>query len=234
MLTKIPCERTYCFDTGSYVERFHFPFGDYQDPANSSFGVLNALNDFYIQPGAGFPSHSHEEMEIISYCVEGELTHMDGIHNRHVLGRGDVQYVCAGSGIVHSEMNKSAGAYLRFLQIWITPANDQLEPKYRSKRYPEKGRRNRLLHIASGEKIDDVIHIAQDANIYVSEIDKGKRVDFSNEAARQSYLLCLEGEINVNGFNLAGQDAMKVPEKNDLQLNAVKDSHLLVIEMAAD
>ena len=117
-MKKIPAKNIYIGDYGWHKGRFHFSFGDYFDPENMRYGVLEALNDFELQPGTGFEPHLHEEMEIVSYCVEGELTHTDNMGNKTSIKRGDVQYICAGSGIIHSEMNNN-NYPLRFLQIWI-------------------------------------------------------------------------------------------------------------------
>ncbi len=198
---------------------------------NERFGVLEALNDFVVENSQGFKPHPHQEMEIISYCVEGELTHGDDMGKKNTLKRGDVQYLCAGSGVVHSEMNASADCELRFLQIWISPEKSGLPPAYRSRRYSRDARRNKLLHIVSGDAHDGVIQIAQDANIYVAELEQHERLEFSNHHDRQAYLVCLEGGVVVNDVELNKRDALKINGEVLLDLTAHEDSHFLMVEM---
>lgn len=234
MKTLIPAENIYLGDYDWHKGRFHFSFADYVDEGNDKFGVLKALNDFELKPGTGFETHPHEEMEIISYCVEGELTHIDSMGNKHSLKRGDVQYLCAGSGITHSEMNESSNDSLRFIQIWILPNNNGLTPTYYAKNQSKVTQMNQLHHVVSGESMNGAIKIAQDANIYVAQLEKGNQLILSNHHNRQSYLLCLEGNLAGNGFELHNRDAMKWWETDQLSLAALEDSHLLVIEMAVD
>lgn len=234
MIQKIPSESIYFADYGWHTGRFHFSFGDYDDPNNSHFGVLRALNDFVLQPGSGFETHPHEEMEIISYCVEGDLTHSDNVGRRNTISRGDVQYLCAGSGITHSEMNELGDCSTRFLQIWITPNERNLRPKYRSKRYSKVRRMNELQHLVSGESISGVIEIAQDANIYAGRLEKGKKLTFKTQDARQGYLVCLEGLISVDQIELQQSDALKIWGEDELIVSAVEQGHFLLVEMAAE
>jgi redox-sensitive bicupin YhaK (pirin superfamily) len=234
MKTIITAENIFVGDYGWHTGRFHFSFANYVDEGNGKFGVLKALNDFDLKPGSGFETHPHEEMEIISYCVKGELTHVDNMGNKHSLKRGDVQYLCAGSGITHSEMNKSLDHPLRFIQIWILPNKDGLTPKYHAKKQSKTTQTNKLHHVVSGESTDGVIKIAQDANIYVALLKKHKQLPLTNHHGRQSYLMCLEGILAGTDFELHSGDAMKWWEADHLTLTALEDSHLLMIEMAMD
>jgi redox-sensitive bicupin YhaK (pirin superfamily) len=234
MKTVIPAKSMYIGDYDWHTGRFHFSFADYVDQENGKFGVLKALNDFDVKPSSGFETHPHEEMEIVSYCVEGELTHIDSMGNRSSLKRGDVQYLCAGSGITHSEMNESLDHPLRFIQIWILPNKNGLSPKYHSKNQSKITQTNKLHQIVSGETIDGVIQIEQDANIYVAQLEKNKQLTLTNHEDRQCYLLCLEGNLASNGFELHGRDAMKWRGADQFTLTALEDSHFLMIEMAID
>ena len=219
-------------DYGWHTGRFHFAFGDYEDPTNQKMGVLNALNDFVVQPNSGFETHSHAEMEIISYCVNGTLLHQDSMGNKNELKRGDSQYTCTGSGITHSEMNGSGNDILRFLQIWILPNKEGLQPLYREKRILSARSNGHLRHIASGEKEEGVMQIAQDANIFAAEISRNRQVRFQNKEKRQSYVLCLEGEISANSFRLRESDSLKLLGEETLNFTANENSHLLIVEMA--
>ena len=232
MIKKISASEIFFKDYGWHTGKFHFAFGDYEDPTNQKFGVLSALNGFVVQPNKGFETHSHAEMEIISYCVHGTLLHQDSMGNKNELKRGDSQYACAGSGITHSEINGNDDEILRFLQIWILPGRNGLQPLYREKRISGKEMNGYLRHIASGEKKEGVMQIAQDANIFAAEISRDQQARFQNNEKRQSYVLCLEGEMFANSFRLRESDAMKLKGEETLNFAAREDSHLLIVEMA--
>ncbi len=232
MLNKIPAENLYIANRGWLVSRFHFSFAEYYNPKNVQFGVLRVLNNDEVQPGRGFGTHPHEDMEIISYCIDGHLTHKDSMGYKETLNRGDVQYMSAGTGITHSEMNESTDKILRFIQIWILPDKKGLIPQYGSKRFNITSRHNKFLHIVSGKDKSGPISINQDANIFVSEIDKGNKLEFHLNEKRQLYLVCIEGVLDINGIDLKKRDAMEILGEIKLSLNALKNAHLLMIEMA--
>ncbi len=232
MKRKIPARNIYVGDYDGHIGRFHFPFADYEDPENGPFGVLQALNDFELEPGTGFETHPHEEMEIISYCVEGTLDHVDNMGNQNTIGRGDVQYLCAGSGISHSEINSTIDGTLRFLQIWITPNKKGLSPNYRSEKFSKNTIKNELQLVVSGEALDPAIKIHQDANIYIAELEKHKQMTIANRERRQSYLLCIEGSLAGNGIELISCDAIKLWGEECLTLAALEESRILMVEMA--
>jgi redox-sensitive bicupin YhaK (pirin superfamily) len=234
MISKISSENLYINSYARLVERFHFSFGDYLDAENGQFGVLNALNEFMLEPGAGFSTHAHKEMEIISYCLDGELTHVDNMGNRDVIRRGDIQYLSAGTGILHSEMNESNNESLHFYQIWINPSKQGLTPYYVRRSLEEQAQRNKFMKIASGEQDDGLVQVRQDANIYVANLSNGKHTMFANLARRQCFLLCLEGSVKINGDLLRKRDALKVFGATKLEIFAGEDSHLLMIEMASN
>jgi len=232
MLKHIPLEHLPVTDYGWFVRRFHLSFAEYDNPERVQFGVLSALNDDTIQPGAGFETHPHQDAELISYCVEGQLAHIDSMGHQQILRRGDVQYLRTGSGMTHAEMNHSPDKSLRFLQIWIAPDEMGLPPHYRQHSFPEGARRNKLLQIASGERMDGVIQIHQDANVFVSEIEAGKAVPAVIEDGRQVYLVCVEGALAVNGMELKPCESIEISGEAQLTLQALEDAHLLMVEMA--
>ena len=234
MLKKITSDSIYFADYGWHTGRFHFSFADYDDPDNSHFGVLRALNEFVLQPGSGFDTHPHAEMEIISYCVEGELTHGDSMGHTNTLQSGDVQYLSAGSGITHREINEPQDRSLRFFQIWITPQDSNLTPKYECKHFSRLSSQDNLQHVVSGEIKQGVIQIAQDANIYAAKLMKSENIIYTNWADRQSYLTCLEGKLTVNEIELCQHDALKVWGEEIMKLSAQEDSHFLLVELAAE
>ena len=231
MLSKIPARQIYLGDYGWHVGRFHFSFADYIDPGNTHFGDLITFNDFTLQPHTGFDTHSHREMEIISYCVMGELFHADSMGNYAIIKRGEMQYTCAGSGITHSEKNNSREQPLRFIQIWIRPNAAGLTPLYAARHFKQTDRLNRLLQIASGNSIGQVTRINQDVNIYISEMKAGRQVYERQLPGRQTYLACLEGSLAINNLPMESGDAIKVCGESLLTMTALQDCHLVMVEM---
>jgi redox-sensitive bicupin YhaK (pirin superfamily) len=232
VLLKIPSKNIFQKDYGWHSGRFHFSFGDYEDSTNQAFGVLCAFNDFIVQPKSGFDTHPHEEMEIISFCVSGTLKHQDNMNHVNELHCGDSQYTCTGSGIMHSEKNEDSSTPLRFLQIWIKPRLAELDPLYRDMKYIPASKHGLFRQIVSGNKVEGVMQIAQDANVFTAEIDENQMVVYKNRDDRQSYAVCLEGEFSANGFSMIENDAMKLWGQESINFIARKNSHLIVVEMA--
>ena len=228
----IRSENTFLKDYGWHTGRFYFPFGDYVDPQNKGFGVLSALNDFCVKPGMGFTTHGHAEIEIITLVLEGTLIHQDNLGFEVILERGDCQYTCTGSGILHSEMNGSREKDLRFLQIWIEPREKNLPPFYCQIKSNEQCESACKRHIASGSELESVQQIMQDANIYTLNIRRNHRIEYLNGKNRQSLVVCLEGKVNNGEATLQQFDAEKVLKEENLFLMAREDSRLLVVEMA--
>lgn len=234
MLQKILGRDIYTADYGWYSGRFHFSYAEYENPQNMNFGVLRALNEFVLQPNSGFDTHPHAEMEILSYCVRGELTHGDSLGYHNTISSGDVQYLSAGSGITHSERNETLDQSLRFFQIWITPGENGLEPGYDCKHFSRLSSPNKLLHVAAGAAREGVIQIAQDANIYSARLVDSEKIVYTNWSDRQSYLVCLEGNLTINDMQLHQHDSLKVWGEEILNLSAEVESHFLLIEMASE
>jgi len=229
--------------------RFHFSFSDFIDLNRMNFGALRVLNDDLVKPREGFGAHPHRDAEIFSYVVDGELTHQDSMGNKEALGRGCVQYMSAGKGVVHSEMN-DGDSTCRFLQVWLTPDRRGHKPQYGSSVYSKADRHNRLLHILGGTgeppawrdvHASECIKLHQDANVYVSELDAGKELHIGLGADRQVYMVVIEGALSANGETLRTRDGAKVVSRakadgpdDTLVLTAGKDgAHLMLIEMAA-
>ena len=208
---------------------FHFSFADYHNPDNINFGMLRVLNDDLVEAGQGFDAHPHRDMEIISYVVDGELTHGDSMGNSETLGRGHVQYMSAGTGIVHSEKNLGSET-LRFLQIWILPEEEHLQPTYGDMKYNWEDRINRWLPTVSGQSGSAQIKIHQDVNVYVTFLEEGKALDLLVDSGRQAYLVNIEGESVVNKETLVARDALTSIEE-DLVIVAKEDAHIIVLEM---
>ena len=215
---------------GWLKSRFHFSFAEYYNPDNLGFGMLRVLNDDQVRPGTGFDTHPHQDMEIDSYVVEGELTHGDSMGHREVLKRGQVQFMSAGTGIYHSEHNKG-NATLRFLQMWIFPDKNGYVPNYGDHRFAWEERINRFLPLASGMEGEAPVKIHQDASIYASFLEPGKELSFEVKPGRQVYLVNIEGKLDVSGTELSMRDSLEVVEEGML-FKTAEGAHFLFIEMA--
>ncbi|MDR2528365.1 MAG: pirin family protein [Synergistaceae bacterium] len=209
---------------------FHFSFAEYCNPNNVQFGVLRVLNDDRVQPGTGFETHPHRDMEIVSYVVEGELSHADSMRNEETLTRGQVQYMSAGTGVYHSELNHGE-KLLRFLQIWILPDKKGHKPNYGSQRFALEARRNQWLFIASGSSEKAPIRVHADVNLYAALLDKDQKLDFKAGPNRQAYMVMIEGSGSVNGVRLSMRDAVEIVGE-DVTVAPSESAHLIVIEMA--
>ena len=231
MLKKLPKENMGSSNLGWLESRFHFSFADYRNYDNINFGVLRVLNDDIIHPDSGFEMHPHHNMEIISYIVNGEITHKDSMGNEETLKRGEVQYMSAGSGIVHAEHNKNTSQDLRLLQIWIVPPKKNLQTLYGSYQYKKEQRENKLLNIVSPQNGSAAVKLHQNVNIFVSELEAGKILEFTISKNRQVYFVQIKGISNINGIILNNGDAMEVTKETSLNIKALQNSHFLFIEM---
>jgi len=231
VLKKLPKENMYMSDHGWLESRFHFSFANYQNYDNMNFGVLRVLNDDIIHPKGGFPTHPHKDMEIISYVIDGEISHEDSMGNVESLSRGEVQYLSAGTGIQHSEFNLDGQKDLRLLQMWIIPPEKGVTPLYGSYKYEEKERKNRLLNIVSAQNGNSKVKIHQDVNIYVAELDALKSIEHSIKENRQIYFVQIEGDSILNGIELSHGDAMEIVNTTKLSIEAKSDTHFLFIDM---
>lgn len=229
MLRKVEHDNMGTSDLGWLKSIFHFSFSNYYNPDNMNFGVLRVLNDDLVESNTGFDMHPHREMEIISYVVNGELTHGDNMGNENKVTRGHVQYMTAGTGIYHSEYNLGDDV-LRFLQIWIVPDKKGHNPNYGDYKFDWEKRKNKLFHIVSSKSGKAPIKINQDVNFYVLELDKDNTIDFPVDKNRQAYLVQIEGSSNVNNISLVERDAMEIVEE-DILIKANDTSHMFVIEM---
>jgi len=216
-------------DLGWLRSIFHFSFADYFNIDNMNFGVLRVINDDLIAGGTGFDLHPHKDMEIVSYVINGGLTHGDSMGNKNIVYRGEVQYMSAGTGVYHSEENLGDEA-TRILQIWIVPDKKGYKPAYGDYRFNEEDRQNKWLNIVSSKERNAPIKINQDANFYVVELDEGKEIDFPVNKGRQGYLVQIEGDSTINSVDLAERDGLEIVEE-DIKIKAKKKSHILVIEM---
>jgi len=218
--------------------RFHFTFAEYSSDSAAKFGVLRVLNDDLVQPSRGFGTHPHRNMEIVTYIINGHLTHKDSMGTEESLHRGAIQFMTAGSGVFHSEHNLHPTETLRFLQLWIVPRSENLPPNYGSMVATEQtqlSRKNKWAHfVADVQNTAQVpIKINQDVNIYVTELDKGVAVNFKVQANRQAYFVCMEGTLSLNGQELTQHDAAEIKGEISLDVKAESEnSHAMIVEMA--
>lgn len=199
-------------NTNWLKSRFHFSFAEYSNSKNQDYGVLRVMNDDLVQPRRGFGEHPHRNMEIITYIVEGQLTHKDSLGTKESLGRGSIQFMTAGRGVQHSEFNHGDKP-LRFIQTWIVPSASGLPPNYGSCSGNAHDRKNKLQHLVSNVKDSSTstpVEINQDVDAYASEIDLGQTVSLEIPSGRQGYLLCVEGRVKVNGETLHKYDACEI------------------------
>ncbi len=208
---------------------FHFSFAEYYNPQRIHFGALRVINDDLIQPHTGFGTHPHRDMEIISYVVDGELTHGDNMGNQRTLSRGQVQYMSAGTGVAHSEYNNGS-EITRILQIWIFPDQKGYQPQYGDYAFEWKDRENQWLHLVSGEMGSAPIKIHQDANFYALSLEHGKSISFEVQPNRQAYLVLIEGSALINDQLLESRDGLETIEES-LTIEAKETSHFLLIEL---
>ena len=205
--------------------RFHFSFAEYNNYHNTNFGVLRVMNDDLVQPHRGFGTHPHRNQEIITYIVEGELTHQDSMGTKESLPRGSIQFMTAGTGVRHSEFNHGDKP-LRFIQTWITPRRSGLPPNYGSYDGTKciQERRNQLQHLvsdaASSEAVKTPVQINQDLDGFASELELNQQVVYDLPPDRQAYLLCVEGSVQVNGQELARHDAAEIDGSGPVTIQA--------------
>ena len=215
-------------DFGWLTSRHSFSFGRFQDPRRVGVRSLRVLNDDIVDPGAGFTEHGHDNMEIISWVLEGALEHRDSTGTRGVIRPGDVQVMSAGRGIRHSEMNASRTEPVHFLQIWIEPDERNTPPAYADRTFDAAGRRNRWQTIVGG----DGAPIRQDVTISVADMEAGQQLSQRVAAGRTGYLHVVDGHIRVDGVELSTGDALERSTADDLTIDAASASQVLFFDLA--
>lgn len=209
---------------------FHFSFAEYYNPENMNYGALRVINDDLIQPHTGFSTHPHKDMEIITYVVWGELTHGDNMSNIRTLKRGEVQYMSAGTGVFHSEMNEG-NELLRLLQIWIIPDKIGYTPNYGDYKFKWEERENKWLEVVSGQNGNAPIKIHQDMNIFVTELTNDNTLKYDCKEGRQLYLVLIEGEANINDITLSERDALEILDEN-IEIKTETNAHVILFDMS--
>ena len=215
-----------------WLDSFHsFSFAGYHDPRHMGFGPLRVINEDRVQPGMGFGAHSHRDMEIISYVLEGGLAHRDSMGNGSVIRPGDVQRMSAGTGVTHSEFNASDREPVHFLQIWIEPDRGGVAPGYEEKRFDAASKQGRLRLIASRDGAEGSVTIHQDARVYAGLFDGAESAEHMLAPERRAYVHMARGEIEVNGTKLVHGDALKLAGEPVVRLANGKGAEVLLFDL---
>jgi quercetin 2,3-dioxygenase len=232
MITRRPADERGRTRTGWLDGRHTFSFNRYYDPRWSGFRDLLVINEDRVAPAAGFPPHSHADMEIITYIISGALQHRDSMGNTSVIRPGELQRMSAGTGVTHSEYNPSADAPTHLLQIWITPELEGAEPSYEQREFPEEARRGRLRLIASRGGREGSVTIHQDAEVYDAALGEGEEVAHELRAGRHAWVQVVGGSLRLNGVELNAGDGAAVSEEARLQISAAEPSEFLLFDLA--
>ena len=216
-----------------WLDSYHtFSFADYHDPKEMGFGALRVINEDRVEPGKGFGTHGHRDMEIVTYILAGALEHKDSMGNGSVIRRGDAQRMSAGRGVRHSEFNPSSSETVHLLQIWIEPDVTGIEPGYEEKRFADADKQGRLRLIASPDGRDGSVTIHQDAYLYATLLDKGDAVTHKLAPGRKAYVHVALGTLQVNGTPLKAGDGMKVGDESRITLAGAGNAEVLLFDLA--
>lgn len=208
-----------------------FSFADYHDPAHMGFSSLRVINEDWIEPGQGFGTHPHRDMEIITYIIKGALEHKDSMGNGAVMKRGDVQHMTAGTGVMHSEFNHSNDEPVHLLQIWILPGEQGLTPGYEEKTFTDAEKKNQLRLLVSPDGSNNSLVVNQDLNLYASILDQGAELTHSFDAGNSGWVQVVEGEVEVNGEKLNAGDGVSIEQTGSLEIKAKTDAEFLLFDM---
>lgn len=215
-----------------WLESWHsFSFADYRDPAHVQFGPLRVINEDIVQPGTGFGTHGHRDMEILTYVLSGTLRHQDSTGSSGDIRYGEVQVMSAGTGVQHSEVNPSPSEAVHLLQIWIMPDKQNLTPAYQQKEFPLDAKLARWCLLASPDAAQGSLLIHQDARVFAARLNGAEKLDYPIAANRKIYLHVARGGLQVNGYELAAGDALMYEDEEKVELSAAKEAEVLLFDM---
>lgn len=216
-----------------WLDSWHsFSFASYHNPERMQFGALRVLNDDTVEGGRGFGTHPHQNMEIISIPLEGDLKHMDSMGNTALIREGDIQVLSAGTGISHSEYNHNRDKPVKFLQIWIFPREKGVEPRYDQVSLRDLAKKNEFYQILSPEPTDPGVWIHQDAWFHLGDLDKGIKADYTlRDSQNGVYLFVLDGTVEVGGMQLGPRDGLGILETSHIEVLASQSSRVLLMEV---
>ena len=218
-------------DTGWLKSMHTFSFGHYQDPNHMGFGPLRVINEDRVIPGAGFGTHPHNNMEIVSYVLDGALEHKDSMGNGSVIKPGDIQRMSAGTGVTHSEYNHSKEEGVHFLQIWFLPEKENIAPSYEQKSFPDSDKSGQFKLVMSHGGRDGTVDINQDVNMYVALLGDGDETVFTAEKNRIQWVQIARGMVSVNDEMLKEGDGLAVKEEDKLVFHNAQDAEILLFDM---
>lgn len=215
-----------------WLDTYHtFSFAGYQDPEHVHFRTLRVMNEDVVQPGQGFGTHPHRDMEIVTYVLEGALEHKDSMGNGEVLRAGEFQRMSAGTGITHSEFNPSATEPVHLYQIWLFPESKGIEPSYEQKQFPVSEQQNQLRLVASPEAEAGSLRIHQDARVYLSQIEAEQTVLYELAEGRHAWLQVLRGSVLLNDVALDVSDGAAVSDTRNLKIQATADAEIMLFDL---
>ena len=216
-----------------WLSSYHsFSFGGYHNPERVHFGALRVLNDDTVKGGMGFGTHPHDNMEIISIPLEGDLEHKDSMGNTSIIKHGDIQIMSAGTGIYHSEKNANTGETVKFLQIWVIPNKSNVTPRYDQITLNSVDRKNKLQQVLSPNADDDGVWIHQDAWFNMASLDKDVSVNYQLKSENNGvYIFVLKGDVTVNGQSLNERDGLGIWNTSELNMKADSNAELLLMEV---
>lgn len=230
MLLRKSGERGYA--THGWLESWHsFSFADYRDPAHVHFGPLRVINEDIVQPGTGFGTHGHRDMEILTYVLGGTLRHRDSMGHGEDIRYGEVQVMSAGTGVQHSEVNPSADEPVHLLQIWIIPDRQNLTPGYQQKEFALQDKLARWCLLASPDAVQGSLLIHQDARVSAARLDGGETLGYPIAAGRKAYLHVARGSVKANGYGLSAGDALMYTDEAMVELGGAKEAEVLLFDM---
>ena len=215
-----------------WLESWHsFSFADYNDPAHVHFGPLRVINEDIVQPGTGFGTHGHRDMEILTYVLSGTLRHRDSTGSSGDIHYSEVQMMSAGTGVQHSEVNPSADEAVHLLQIWIMPDRQNLTPRYQQKNFLPEEMHSRWCLLASPDQGGDALLVHQDARVFAARLDSATTLDYVLATGRKAYLHLARGSLQANGYGLVAGDALMYTDEAEVTLGSAQDAEVLLFDM---
>ncbi|MEM1141317.1 MAG: pirin family protein [Pseudomonadota bacterium] len=218
-------------DFGWLDSKHSFSFGRYYDPDQMGFGVLRVINEDRVAPGRGFDEHPHQNMEILSYVIEGSLSHQDSMGNGSIIRPGDLQRMSAGTGVIHSEYNADNDKPVHFLQIWIVPEKSGIEPGYEQKHFPIEQRSGRLALIASRSGRSGSVSLAQDVDIYAAMLTAGDQLSQKLQSDRSAWVQAIRGSVEVDGTTLDAGDGLAIRSGSSIELETSGEAEILLFDV---
>lgn len=231
MITLRKAEDRGRFDHGWLNTSHTFSFGQYYDPNHMGFQSLRVINQDRVTPGAGFGTHGHRDMEIITYVLEGALEHKDSLGTGEVIYPGEVQRMSAGTGIRHSEFNHSKTDSVHFLQIWILPEQEGLPPSYEQRNFPLEEKRGKLRLVAAKDGREGAVTVHQDVELYASVLESGDRVSHQLQRDRHAWVQVVQGAITLNGLPLAAGDGAAISDEDKVDVQANIAAEILLFDL---